>query len=240
MTSSPLEVGGRVRRGRSGAGRRTTRRRAASASKAASREREVGGGDRRPVGVLERSGVEDDPDARRGTPGAGAFATARTRRVGIVRGAVGRGGDDGARRQQLLGTQLDDDDEGLDDDPPGHLALADAPVAEGDRHLADAGAGAVGPEGHLDLEHVATGVDAVERDGREGRRAPGLEAAGQVVDRQAQHDPGEEAAAARDDATTDPPVDDAAAGRVARADDEVGLAGHDGAEQGRAGPPDRG
>ena len=40
--------------------------------------------------------------------------------------------------EQLLGAQLDDDDQRLDDDPAAHLRLADAAVAERDRDLADA------------------------------------------------------------------------------------------------------
>ena len=66
-------------------------------------------------------------------------------------------------------------------------------------------------ERHLDLEDVAAGVDAVERDRRKGRRAPRLEPAGQVVRPEAQHAPGEDAAATRDDPPAEAPVDDAAA-----------------------------
>ena len=62
------------------------------------------------------------------------------------------------------------------------------------------------PVGHLDLEHVAAGVDAVERDRREGRGAPRLEAAGEVVRLEAEDDPREQAAAARDDPPADAPV----------------------------------
>ena len=61
----------------------------------------------------------------------------------------------------------------------------DAPVAERDRDLADASAATRRPERHLDLEDVAAGMDAVERDRRQGRRPPRLEAAGQVVRREA-------------------------------------------------------
>ena len=79
------------------------------------------------------------------------------------------------------------------------------------------------PERHLDLEDVAAGVDAVERDRRQRRGAPGLEPAGEVPRAEAQDAPSEDAAAARDDPPAEAPVDDAAALRVARADDEVGA-----------------
>ena len=60
----------------------------------------------------------------------------------------------------------------LDDDPARHLRAPDAPVLEGDRHLAHACAGAARPMGHLDLEDVAAGMHAVERDrARASRRA---------------------------------------------------------------------
>ena len=99
---------------------------------------EVGRGQRRPLGRLERPGVEDDADARH----------ARRRR--FAEAGVGRPGRPvtpasrpaGARTAQpprdLLGPQLDDDDQRLDHDPPAHLRLPDAAVAEGDRDLADA------------------------------------------------------------------------------------------------------
>ena len=79
---------------------------------------EVGGGERRALGCLERPGVEHDPDAR---ASAGAAASPRRRR----RVTPGHG-----RRHlrsapgELLGPQLDDDDQRLDHDPPAHLGLA--------------------------------------------------------------------------------------------------------------------
>ena len=82
----------------------------------------------------------------------------------------------------------------------------------------DAGAEPRGAVGHLDLEHVPARADAVERHGCEGRRAPRLEAAGEVVRLEAEHDPREHRAAAGDDPADDAPVLDAAALRVARAD----------------------
>src|SRR6185503_19637252 len=53
----------------------------------------------------------------------------------------------------LVPAQPDHDHQGLDDDLPRHLGSADAPIAEGDRHLDHAGSGAAGAMGHLDLEH---------------------------------------------------------------------------------------
>ena len=63
--------------------------------------------------------------------------------------------------------------------------------------------------------------------GVERRGAPCLEAAGEVARPEAQDRSGEDASAARDDPPADAPVDDAAAARVARADDEIGVARDD-------------
>src|SRR5204863_1073598 len=90
-------------------------------------------------------------------------------------------------------------------------------------HLPDARAAPRGPEGHLDLEDVAAGVDPVERNLGEGLRPPRLEAAGEVVRTQPEDDPGEEAPAAGDDPPREAPVDHPAAVGVAGADHEVGL-----------------
>ena len=60
---------------------------------------------------------------------------------------------------------------------------------------ADPGAEPAGAVGHLDLEDVAAGVDAVERDRREGRRAPRLEPAGEVMRLETEDDLGEQAPA---------------------------------------------
>src|SRR5439155_12325211 len=133
----------------------------------------------------------------------------------------------------LLEPQLADDDERLHDDPPRHLRLADPPIPERDRDLDDPCAGAARPMRHLDLEHVAAGVDAVERDGLEGGSAPGLESAGEVPWSEAEDRPGEEAAAAADDPATEAPVEHGTAARVARADDEVRRAVPDGPDEGR-------
>ena len=183
-----------------------------SASKAPSSPSRYAAVSRRPGGLLQRPSVEDDAHAgRRGLVRSGA----ESRRADRRRAAP-------PRPNSSSSAQLDDDDERLDDDPPRHLALPDATIAERDRHLADPGARPAGTERHLDLEHVAAGVDALERDRREGRRSPCLEPASQVVRSQSQDGPREDRAAARDDPPADPPVDHAAARRIARADDEVG------------------
>ena len=160
-----------------------------SASKAAEQAVEVGGGQRRALGLLERAGVEDDSDAgrawRRGGSHQAAGAVGEVRAVVGGRGRRGRQGrtdpaeppsrsfrpGSGCRRRappELLGPKLDDDDERLHDDPPAHLRLADPAVAERDRRLADPGAEARRPERHLDLEDVAAGMDPVERDPGQG------------------------------------------------------------------------
>ena len=83
-----------------------------SASNAPRSAVEVRRGERCPFGLLERPGVEDDPEPAR------------------ERGALGpeRAHERAAAPEQpvaqLLGPQLDDDDERLDDDPARHLALA--------------------------------------------------------------------------------------------------------------------
>jgi len=151
---------------------------------------EVGGRERGAIGGLEGPRVEDDPDARRsrGRPTA-KTAVARVRHGPIMRRSVGQGSRSAATArksaEEFLDPELDDDHQCLDDDPPTHLGLAHAAVAEGDRDLADPRPAPAGAERHLDLEDVPAGMDAVEWDGRQRRCAPGLEAAGQVVGREA-------------------------------------------------------
>ena len=67
------------------------------------------------------------------------------------------------------------------DDRAGHLRLADAAVAEDDRHLDHAEAGADGAVGGLDLERVAERRDRLEVDRLEHLAAEDLEAAGEVA-----------------------------------------------------------
>ena len=171
-------------------------------------------GQRRPIGFLERPGIEDDADAcrldrpvrcrgaepaecrgrGRGHPPSPAETSSGSR--GFVRGVMSASAlsagrrvrrasrtspsstspgpasvavpPDGGRREaaiaELVGSQLDDDDERLDDDPAAHLRLADAPVAERDRHLADAGASRATP---------GTSSRSGRRSRRRGRRRTG-------------------------------------------------------------------
>ena len=80
------------------------------------------------------------------------------------------------------------------------------------------------PVGHLDLEGVAASLDRVEVDRLQHLAAEALEAAGQVVDLDPEHEPRVGAAAAADRPPQRPPVADPAAGDVARAEHQVGAA----------------
>ncbi len=135
----------------------------------------------------------------------------------------GRGSRTPDAAAQALPAQLEHDQQRFHDDPAAHLGLADATLAERDRNLADPGAGAGRAVGHLDLEHIAAGMDTVGGDRPECRRPPCLEATGQVVHTEPEHNAREQAAAARDQPPPEPPVLDPATGRVPRADDQVGL-----------------
>ena len=182
---------------------------------------EIGGRQRRPVGRLERPGVEDDADA-----GSGGWA--RVTRGGRAGAPLTTGSGSAARRRSrpssssarswTTTTSASTTIRRLIFDWPTRRSRNVIGIS---RMRAPARSG---PERHLDLEDVAAGMDAVERDRRQRRRPPRLEAAGQVVRPEPEDDPGEDAAAARDDPPADPPVDDPAALRVARADDEVGRA----------------
>src|SRR3990167_5222380 len=90
--------------------------------------------------------------------------------------------------------------------------------------------------GHLDLEDIASGMDPLERDLREGCGAPRLEPAREVVRPEPQDDPREQASTTRDEPAARTPVLDATAARVATPDDEVGLtARHRGDEERQGG-----
>src|SRR5581483_7743680 len=91
-------------------------------------------------------------------------AAAATIAAGSVTIAPTAAADAPERPPELLPAERQHDEERLDDDPAGHLRLADAPVPERDRDLPDARPGPARPVRHLDLEDVATGVDALERD----------------------------------------------------------------------------
>src|SRR6185312_7413828 len=96
-------------------------------------------------------------------------------------------------------------------------------VAEDDRHLDHLEAGADRAVGHLDLEGVAAGLNRIEVDRLQHLAAEALEAAGHVGDVDAEDQLRVGAAAAADRLAQRPPVADAAAGHVARAEHDVGL-----------------
>ena len=79
--------------------------------------------------------------------------------------------------------------------------------------------------GQLDLEGVAARADGRQVDRLEHLAAKALQAAGQVVDVEAEHLARVPRAAAADEPPDAAPVRHAAAGHVARAEHEVGLAG---------------
>ncbi len=129
------------RRGPTGGAARTTRPRVAPR-----RRRRAARGGRRRSAASDRAPGSGGRRGRRERPPAGRrpAATGRDRVpssgiAGIVTAARPRRARDRPpeARPDLLGTELDDDDERLDHDPPAHLRLADAPIAERDRHLAD-------------------------------------------------------------------------------------------------------
>ena len=163
--SSRSDRGGR-RRTRPSAARRRTRR-------AGPRGRPRSAARDRAPGAAERRGPPARPATRLGRAPVGRRRV-RGRSRGQGRSAGGRGSPrrDGHARsrrrrrpRQLLGAELDDDDERLDDDPP--ATSCDWPTRRSRNVIGtsdDPRPAAVGPERHLDLEDVAAGVDAVERD----------------------------------------------------------------------------
>ena len=60
------------------------------------------------------------------------------RPASVIRPAPSLGLCDRAAAAELVPAQAHDDEQRLDDDPPAHLRLADAPVPERDRDLGDA------------------------------------------------------------------------------------------------------
>ena len=167
---------------------------------------EVGGRERRPVGLLERPHVEHDPDPggrRRGRDTKAANGAGRSRPVQDPRRR--RRPSSSSARSWTTTTSASTTIRRLIFDWPTRRSRKVIGIS---RMRAPPRLGAIR---HLDLEDVAAGVDAVERDRRERGRAPGLEPAGQVVLAEPEDDPREQAAAARDDPTPDAPVDHAAA-----------------------------
>ena len=97
---------------------------------------------------------------------------------------------------------------------------------EDDRHLAHGEAAPQRALRQLDLEAVAVRAHGVEVDRLEHLAAEALEAAGEVVDVEAEHAARVVAAAAADEPPQQPPVLDAAAVDVARSERDVGAVLH--------------
>src|SRR5215204_3583151 len=114
--------------------------------------------------------------ATNASPGATPPALLRARLGRDARGGAGAAGELGEAHRP-------DVPHGLEDDPPGHLRAADAPVCEHDRHLRDTEAALQRAEGELDLEGVAGRGDRPELEGLEHLAPEALKAAGQVPDR---------------------------------------------------------
>src|SRR5690606_12128776 len=96
-------------------------------------------------------------------------------------------------------------------------------IDEDDRHLGDAEAAPHGAPGHLDLARVALRLHAAEVDRLERLAPPRLVAAREIAARQPEDRAAVEAAAFAQDVSAGPPALDAAAGDVARAEDDVGA-----------------
>src|ERR1700727_301021 len=112
---------------------------------------------------------------------------------------------------QLSKAQARHEPHRLGGDPPRHLALPLLTVAEGDRHLDDAKAGAHGAVGQLDLEGVALRAHPVELDRFEHLAAEALEATREVAYLQPEHEARISRAALADKAAQQAPVAHAAA-----------------------------
>ena len=112
----------------------------------------------------------------------------------------------------------------LERDRQGHLRLARDALAEDEGDLLDPLSHEVGELGRLDLEGVARGEHGVEVELGEHARAPQLEAAAEVVEGQAEHELRAGAAHAAQDAAVPSTSRGAAAGHVAIAEHEIGLA----------------
>ncbi len=189
---------------------------------------EVAPGDRGTLGDLERAEVHDHPHARRpGGCGRGPGAPARPSRRDHGPGRTGPRPRSSSQRSRSTTNSASTRIRRLILDWPTRRSRN---VIGTSTTRAPSATGAVG---HLDLEHVPTRPDTVERHRREGRRSPRLEPAGQVVGAQAQDESREQRPAARDHPPHDPPVHHAAAGRVARPDHQVRPVGHDRLHQGR-------
>src|SRR5215212_7099974 len=113
--------------------------------------------------------------------------------------------------------QAPDRQQRLQHDPARHLRLADAPIGENDRHLADRAAGLHHPIEHLDLKRVAVRMDRAKVDRFERAPAIAAKAAGGVHHRQTEDSARIDIAATADHLPDQRPVDRAAVAHIARA-----------------------
>jgi len=119
-------------------------------------------------------------------------------------------------------TKPPDPPDRLPDDSPGHLALADIAVYEHDGDFTDPEASAPRARGHLDLEGVSVGLDAVEWNRLEDFPPKTLETAGEVGDGHAGDPSSVDVREVTEHQATDRPVDNGDAPlEVARAENEI-------------------
>ena len=135
-----------------------------------------------------------------------------TRTPGAGSGGVSSSGtpanDTGASHRpataELVPAQAQDHEQRLDDDP---ALILDWPRRRSRNVMGTSTTGPPGvrPVRHLHLEHVAAGPDALERYGLQGRCAPGLEAPGEIVRTEAEHESREHRSTPRDDTADEAP-----------------------------------
>lgn len=102
-----------------------------------------------------------------------------------------------------------------------HLGLANAAIRKDNRDLADAKTALERAIGHLNLEAIAIGANAIKLKALKDLAAVATIAAGTVSEGQAKDHAGIEIAAAADQLAADAPVSRPAAGDIARADHQV-------------------
>ncbi|EAU64893.1 hypothetical protein STIAU_5457 [Stigmatella aurantiaca DW4/3-1] len=111
--------------------------------------------------------------------------------------------------------------EGLEEDLPAHLRVADPPILENDGHLLDGEALLEGAVGEFDLERVAGALHLAELDGLQHPAVKALEAARQIVGVHPENGARVERAAAADELPANAPVHRAPPRDVARAQHQV-------------------